>query len=379
MEGLSSHPLNGTSANGVGRVSNPAGGVGRIGNPSYFPERIGNPSYEDRGNNDPSGAAQIILSFDVEEHYRIEAAAGLTIPEDLKAHYRGRLEPSTAWLVDRLAEYGIQATFFILGEIARDHPRLVRSIHGAGHEVASHGWDHQRVHQLDPASFRQDVRWSKDALEQVTGEPVVGYRAPTFSIVRQTAWAIDELAELGMRYDSSIYPVRHDRYGIPEAPRVPFMARGVKHSLVEIPPATLRYFKTNIPIGGGGYFRLFPRFLLEKALGQVRRECDPPVGMLYFHPWEFDPKQERLPLGLLSRFRTYCGLYRSRGRLKTILGRRRYVRAVDIAARLAQAALPHFNLLPTSANGTAGYPAIAATPALLPDGNETLQPAYVMR
>src|SRR6185437_13345643 len=127
----------------------------------------------------------------------------------------------------------------------------------AGHEVASHSWDHQRVHNFTPATFRADVRRSKDALEQVTGEEVVGFRAPTFSIVRPTLWAIDELAELGMRYDSSIYPVRHDRYGMPDAPRWPFLARGETRTLLELPPATWRVLGMNLAVGGGGYFRLF--------------------------------------------------------------------------------------------------------------------------
>src|SRR5438067_4975912 len=202
-------------------------------------------------------AAQTVLSFDVEEHYRIEAAAGLSVGDGLKAHYRERLCSSTYWLLDRLAEHDIRATFFVVGEIARHSPELVRAIHRAGHEVASHSWDHQRVHRLTPAQFRADVRRSKDALEQVTGERVVGYRAPTFSVVRQTAWALDVLAEEGMLYDSSVYPVRHDRYGVPGAPRSPFLARGVRHTLLELPPATLRLFGVNAPMGGGGYFPLF--------------------------------------------------------------------------------------------------------------------------
>ena len=170
--------------------------------------------------------SQVILSFDVEEHHRIEAAAGLNVDPALKAHYDGRVAPPTYWLLDQLARHDIRATFFVLGPIARRDPGLIRAIHRAGHEVASHGWDHRRVHVMTPASFREDVRRSVDALEQVTGEAVVGYRAPTFSVVRQTSWAIDVLSELGLLYDSSIYPVHHDRYGVPDAPRVPFLVRG---------------------------------------------------------------------------------------------------------------------------------------------------------
>jgi polysaccharide deacetylase family protein (PEP-CTERM system associated) len=283
-----------------------------------------------------------VLSFDVEEHFRIEAAAGVTVSSQLKRHYCSRLAASTAWLLEQLAAHGIQATFFVVGQIARHNPRLIRDIHAAGHEVASHGWDHRRVHSLSPAAFRLDVLKSKDALEQVTGEAVLGYRAPTFSIVRQTAWAIDVLAELGLAYDSSIYPVRHDRYGVPLAPRGPFRASGVRHNILEIPPATLRFLGLNLPVGGGGYFRLLPLFVLEQALRQIRRHCQPPVAMLYFHPWEFDVDQKRLPLTRLNRFRTYVGIERSRPRLLALLERHRFTRAIDVAHQLDGSKLPTF-------------------------------------
>jgi polysaccharide deacetylase family protein (PEP-CTERM system associated) len=305
-------------------------------------------------------APQIILSFDVEEHDRIEAASGLAVDPALRAHYRGRLGPSTCWLLDELARFDIKATFFVVGQIARDDSALVRAIHRAGHEVGSHSWDHRRLHNLTPASFREDVRQSKDALEQVTGEAVVGYRAPTFSVVRQTAWALDVLAELGLAYDSSVYPVRHDRYGVPRAPRAPFLARGERHSILEIPPATWRVLGANVPTGGGGYFRLFPLWLLERTLRQVARKCRPSVAMLYFHPWEFDPGQERLPLGHLSRFRTYVGLKRTRGRLQTLLARHRFVRAVDVAKQLdhQRHALPSFSLMVGPEADLVGAPAL---------------------
>jgi polysaccharide deacetylase family protein (PEP-CTERM system associated) len=275
-------------------------------------------------------AGHIILSFDVEEHHRIEAAAGLEVPTEIQAHYRDRADVMTRWLLDRLAERRLLATFFVVGQIAEFNPRLVRAIADAGHEVASHGWDHQRLHHFTPAEFRADLRRSKEALEQAAGRPVVGYRAPTFSVVRETVWALDVMAEEGMRYDSSIYPVHHDRYGIPLAPRTPFYAEGNRSRIVEIPPATLRLGGVNLPVGGGGYFRLLPLFFLHWAVRQTRRTCDPPVVMLYFHPWEFDPEQERLPLKALSRFRTYVGLNRSRSRLARLLDTYRFSRAVDV-------------------------------------------------
>lgn len=291
-------------------------------------------------------APQVILSFDVEEHYRIEAAAKLHIAPEVKARYAERLLPTTCWLLEQLAQRSIQATFFVVGEIARHQPALVRAIHDAGHEIASHGWDHRRVLEMTPAMFRKDVRKSKDALEQAAGVAVVGYRAPTFSITRKTAWALDVLVESGMLYDSSIYPVRHDRYGVPSAPRAPFRAAGEQHAILELPPATLRILGMNAPMGGGGYFRLFPLWFTEWALRQTAHASRPAIATLYFHPWEFDPEQARLPLKWLSRFRTYVGLRRSSQRLQTLLMRHGFARAIDVARRLAadQHSLPVFDV-----------------------------------
>ena len=150
--------------------------------------------------------APIVLSFDVEEHHKIEAAAGLTVDSRLQAEYRERMRRATEWILEQLAAWRISATFFIVGQIAETNAALVRSIHDAGHEVASHGWDHRRIHAMTPQAFREDLRKSKQALEQATGAGVVGYRAPTFSVVAKTAWALDVLAEMGFLYDSSIYP-----------------------------------------------------------------------------------------------------------------------------------------------------------------------------
>jgi polysaccharide deacetylase family protein (PEP-CTERM system associated) len=289
-------------------------------------------------------APAIVLSFDVEEHHRIEAAAKLQLDPAIKDLYNARLEPCTRHLLDQLAEYSIKATFFVVGEIAVSHPTLVRDIHRMGHEVASHGWDHQRVHRFTPHSFLADLRRSKDALEQVTGSAVVGYRAPTFSIVRQTSWAIDVLSEAGLLYDSSIYPVRHDRYGIPQAPRAPFLAQGESNSILEFPPATLRMLGLNVPVGGGGYFRLLPLWVMEQALRQSLRDCRPRVAMIYFHPWEFDPEQPRLPLRSLNRFRTYVGLTKTRDRLSQLLRRHAFSRAKDLIPTLNAGPLPSFRV-----------------------------------
>lgn len=285
-----------------------------------------------------------VLSFDVEEHHRIEAAAGLEVAATLQGDYRRRMCRVTGWILEQLAERNIPATFFIIGQIAYDAPGLVRSIHEAGHEVASHGWDHRRIQTMTPEAFREDVRKSKDALEQACGAAVVGYRAPTFSLVKKTAWALDVLPEIGLLYDSSIYPVHHDRYGIPDAPRGPFLARGIRHEILELPPATLRIGGVNVPVGGGGYFRMLPWPLMKLALAHSRRNPQSGVSVLYFHPWEFDLDQPRLPLKRLNRFRTYVGIRRSQSRLTRLFSCYPFMRAVDLARRLLERreGLPRF-------------------------------------
>lgn len=285
-----------------------------------------------------------ILSFDVEEHWRIEAASRLQFDAERRDYYARRVGPTTRWILDELARHDQKATFFLVGQLAQAQPDLVRDIARAGHEIANHSWDHQRVHNFTPEQFRQDLRQSRDALEQIVGQPVVGYRAPTFSIVRHTAWALDVLAEEGFRYDSSIYPVRHDRYGVPDAPRGPFLAQGQQHAILELPPVRLDVLGLRLPAGGGGYFRLFPLFVMEQALAQVRRAQQPPIAMLYFHPWEFDPQQDHLPLGRLSAFRTYVGQERSRPRLVALLRRHRFVRAIDAVEELGRVGLPAFRV-----------------------------------
>lgn len=287
------------------------------------------------------------LSFDVEEHFRIETAAHLDVTAELKEAYARRMEDATCWLLDQLGQRGIRATFFVVGQIARSHPRLVRRMADEGHEVGSHSWEHKRVHQFDATSFREDLRQSMDALSDVTGQPVVGFRAPTFSVMRQTSWAIDVLAEAGLLYDSSIFPVRHDRYGVPDAPRSAFVVEGERRELLELPPLTLRAFGQNLPVAGGGYFRLFPLAVMSRGIEQATRRSHSPA-VLYFHPWEFDPEQPRLPLSRLSRFRTYVGVNRTRGRFVRLLAGRRFTTLRDLAERLGPARdqLPRFRLVP---------------------------------
>lgn len=291
--------------------------------------------------------ASYIASFDVEEHHRIEAAVGITVGPEGKDEYARRMEAATRRLLDQLSAAGAKATFYVVGEIATTHPALVRAIRDAGHEVGSHSWDHRRVHRFTPESFREDLQKSKDALEQATGEQVYGFRAPTFSVVRETGWAVDVLAECGFEYDSSVFPVRHDRYGVPDAPRGPFLAVGKAREILELPPLTYRIAGQNLPVAGGGYFRLFPLAVMRAGLRQTARAQPPAVGMLYFHPWEFDPGQPRLPLGKLARWRTYVGVGKTTNRLASLLSAYPFRRAIDVVRdiRDSGAELPRFSMV----------------------------------
>jgi polysaccharide deacetylase family protein (PEP-CTERM system associated) len=289
------------------------------------------------------------LSFDVEEHHRIEAAAGITCSAVQKQVYADRMESSTRRILDQLAEAKAPATFYIVGQIAETHPKLLRDIAGAGHEIGSHSWEHLRVHRLNPASFAEDLKRSIDALQQASGTAVVGFRAPTFSVMLETAWAVDVLAESGLRYDTSIFPVRHDRYGVPAAPRTPFLLQGRQRSILELPPLTYHRLGQNLPVAGGGYFRLLPLAFMKAGIGQMAKRADGEgLSMLYFHPWEFDPGQPQLPLKRLSRYRTYVGIGRSAARLQRLLERYagRFRRAVDVVDGLEGRleTLPRFEL-----------------------------------
>lgn len=264
-----------------------------------------------------------LLSFDVEEYFQVEAAttSGVT-PEQWDA-FPHRLPESIDLILDLLRRHDTLATFFVLGWVAKHEPEVVNRIAAAGHEIASHGTNHQMITRLSPEQFRQDLRESRTRLEDLACRRVLGYRAPTFSIVRGTCWALDVLAEEGFEYDSSIFPVRHDRYGIPDAPRWPHLASGPAGGrLLEIPPLTRRVLGANLPVGGGGYLRLFPRWLLEGSIRRARQVSQP--AMIYLHPWEFDPGQPILPMGRLTRWRHRVNLHRTADKLRSLLGRFRF-------------------------------------------------------
>ena len=288
----------------------------------------------------------VILSFDIEEHHRIEAAAHLTVSNELQATYAQRMEATTRRLLDQLASHRVLATFYIVGEIARSYPKLVQDIAAAGHEIGTHSHRHLRIHRMTPESFAEDLRQSIDALSQCAGVPVAGFRAPTFSVTRLTAWAVDVLIESGLKYDSSIFPVRHDRYGVPDAPRFPYWLQGTTGRILELPPLTYRGLARNWPVAGGGYFRLFPLACLKAGVAQMQRAKQP--SMLYIHPWECDPGQPELPLKAISKFRTYHGIANTTKRLEKVLKtyKNSFRRAMDVVGLLEQSneAIESFSL-----------------------------------
>lgn len=258
------------------------------------------------------------LSVDVEEYFHIEAAHGVIRREDW-SHLPSRVDRGMDVLLDLFARVGARATMFFLGDVARRHPHLVQRCVAAGHEIGSHGSMHDRLHRLDPRGFRQDALASKRLLEDLAGQPVHGYRAPTWSITRKTAWAIDVLAQCGFTYDASIFPVAHPAYGVPDAPHTPFFVRSCPASpkLLELPPLVYRALGRNCAVAGGGYFRLLPSALMRRGIAQAAAEGRPAI--LYFHPWEFDADIPRMPLSLTGRLRTYTGLRTAAPRLERIL------------------------------------------------------------
>jgi polysaccharide deacetylase family protein (PEP-CTERM system associated) len=255
------------------------------------------------------------LTIDVEDYFQVEAFAGVIDRAEWESKPR-RVARNTDRLLDLLGEAGASATFFMLGWVAQRHPELVRRIVAEGHELASHGSDHFPADRQSPDSFRQDVRRSKAMLEDLGRAPVLGYRAPTFSVGRRSSWAHAILAEEGFGYSSSVYPIAHDLYGEPDAPRRPFCPLP---GFVEIPLTTVRLFGRNFPTAGGGYFRLMPYRVTRAALRRARRESAVPC-VFYLHPWEIDPDQPRqLQAPALSRFRHYLNLRRTEPRLRQLL------------------------------------------------------------
>ena len=254
------------------------------------------------------------FSVDVEDYFQVGAFEN-TIPRDTWSRFEPRVERNTRRLLDLCAEHGVKGTFFTLGWVAERWPGLIRDIQAAGHELGTHGQDHRRVTRMTPAEFREDVRRSKATIEEIAGVEVIGYRAPNYSIVRETFWAMDVLAEEGFRYDSSVFPIWHDHYGIPDFPRFPRPVRGTNGSaLHEFPISTIRVAGVNLPFVGGGYLRHFPLSFIRLGMRWLNGRERRPV-LVYIHPWELDPDQPVQPVGLLKRLRHYRNLDRTEDRL----------------------------------------------------------------
>jgi polysaccharide deacetylase family protein (PEP-CTERM system associated) len=262
------------------------------------------------------------MTVDVEEHFQV-SAFDRVIPRAAWESFDSRVERNTHRLLDIFDEFNVRATFFVLGWVARQQPQLVREIAARGHEVASHGYGHCLVYHLSRAEFAEDVTRAKELLQDQTGARVVGYRAPSYSITPKSLWAIDVLAQAGYEYDSSIFPIRHDRYGFPGAPRFPFRVGGRPRSIVEIPPSTVRLGGMTLPAAGGGYFRLLPYAWTRWSFARLNGHEGKP-GVFYLHPWEVDPEQPRIRAGLVSRFRHYTNLRRTEPRLRRLLGQFRF-------------------------------------------------------
>ena len=261
-----------------------------------------------------------LLTIDVEDYFH---ANGLQshVGRAQWTSMPGRVEHNTHRLLELLANHDVRATFFVLGWVAARYPDLVREIHSQGHEIASHGWDHELVYDQTPGEFDRDITRTKGFLEDLNGAAVYGYRAPSFSIVPKSWWALETLARAGHVYDSSIYPVRRSRYGVPDARTdvhtiLEPTAEGP--GLLEVPPPSIRLFGRNWPVAGGGYFRFYPLWVTRAALRRMNNREERP-GVVYLHPWEIDPDQPRLPGTALNRWRHYLNLDRTEARIKRLL------------------------------------------------------------
>lgn len=268
------------------------------------------------------------MTIDVEEHFHANVFDGTPV-RDIQHTLASRVEASTHRMLQLLDDSGTRATCFVLGAVADSHPALVREIAARGHEIASHGYAHQLVYTQTPEVFRDDVRRAKQTLEAIAGVRVRGYRAPSYSVTERSLWALDVLSEEGYDYDASIFPIRHDRYGIPHAPRHAHVLEQTGGRLVEAPPSTIRMGGMNLPVAGGGYFRLLPygwtRFGIDRLNATEQRPA-----IFYTHPWEIDPGQPRLPLSRLSGMRHYANLDTTEAKLVRLLADFRFAPLADL-------------------------------------------------
>ncbi len=266
------------------------------------------------------------FTIDLEEYFQVSAFESHVARSEWE-RFECRLPGQVTLLLELLARHEARATFFVLGWVAERQAGLIRAIVRAGHEVASHGWDHARVTRQTPHQFRHSIRRTKDVLEEISGAPVLGFRAPSFSIVPGREWALDILIEEGYRYDSSLFPVRRTGYGYPSGLPDPHWLERPAGRLTEIPPTTLQWCGLHLPAAGGAYFRLLPYGVVRAALRQCERRGVP--GTFYIHPWELDPAQPRVDVSWLTRIRHYGGLRRTARRIERLLTEFRFIAVRD--------------------------------------------------
>ncbi len=257
------------------------------------------------------------LTIDVEDYFHVSAFENVIKFEDW-GNFESRVVDNSRKLLEILSNEGdVKGTFFILGWVAEKHPELVKEIDANGHEVACHSYRHRLIYNISPDEFRSDLIKSKNILEDITGKKVVGYRAPSYSIIKKSLWALEILEELGFEYDSSIFPISHDRYGISGAPR--FKYKLPKNNLVEYPISTTNFFGIKVPVSGGGYFRLFPYWFTKMSLTKINIKENQPF-VFYIHPWEIDSDQPKMNgVDVFSRFRQYNNLKKTVERFKKLL------------------------------------------------------------
>ena len=266
-----------------------------------------------------AGSELNAFTVDVEDYFHVAALSSVITRESWPTR-EYRAEANTERLLALLAEGGVHGTFFVLGWVAERSPALVRRIAAAGHEIACHGFSHRLIYQQSEAEFREETRRSKACLEDLIGAPVLGYRAASFSVTRDSLWALDALIDLGFTYDSSVFPIRHDLYGLPGArPEPNRLAAPSGRTLAEFPMSAARFFGIAVPVSGGGYFRILPYSVTRAGLRQINERHRRPF-CFYLHPWEIDPGQPRIAASLFSRFRHYTNLARCEGRLRRVLG-----------------------------------------------------------
>lgn len=273
------------------------------------------------------------MSIDVEDYFQVSAFASVIQPKDWPKH-ESRVEQNTQRILKLLDEHNYKSTFFVLGWVAERYPNLVREIADLGHEIACHGYSHQLIYKQTEQVFREETFKAKKILEDITQSEVNGYRAASYSITKSSLWALDILIEAGFKYDSSIFPIRHDRYGIPDAESVPHMLTAPNgKQILEFPLSKANWFGLSVPIAGGGYFRLLPYFVTKAGINKVTKNSGQPY-IFYLHPWEVDPQQPRIEASWFSKFRHYRNLDQCETRLRKLMRDFKFTTVAEVLENL---------------------------------------------